>query len=330
MTGPRAAPGRLRVLAGRLAWFAISMLVASVIVFALLNLLPGDLAGVILGPNATPASIEAMRAELGLERHVALRYVDWLASLVSGTMGVSALTGEAVGPVVAQKFGVTFTLVVSGISIALAMALPLGIYSALRRHQADGVLVSGVSQLGMAVPVFVVGIGLSMLLGVRLRWLPANGYVSAGTSLRDWFAHLILPALTLGLVQSAVLVRYVRSAFIDILHQDYFRTARAIGWRRWPALLRHGLRNAALQIVTVLGLQFATLFVGAIVVESVFVLPGLGQYLLQMVASRDLPVVQSIVMVLVALVLVINLLVDLSYAVIDPRLRGGEEGQDES
>lgn len=314
----------------RIAWFGVSMLVASAIVFALLNLLPGDLAGVILGPNATPAAVEAMQAQLGLDRPVTVRYLDWLAGLATGQLGHSALTREAVGPIVAQKFGVTCWLVVFGMLVAVLIALPLGAYSAMRRHRADGLAVSGLSQLGMTVPVFVVGIGLSLLVGVRLRWLPANGYVAPNVSLGQWFAHLILPSLTLGLVQGAVLVRYVRSAFIDVLQQDYFRTARSIGWRRWPALMRHGLRNAALQIVTVLGLQLATLFVGAIVVEAVFVLPGLGSYLLQMVTTRDLPVVQSIVMILVGLVLVINLLVDLSYGLIDPRLRSSDAEVDES
>lgn len=329
MSSHRTASPRVHLVARRMVWFALSMLVASVVVFALLNLLPGDLAGVILGPNATPDAIDAMRAQLGLDRPMPVRYLDWLAGLLAGQLGTSALTGDVVGPIVAQKFGVTFWLVVFGMLVAVAVALPLGIYSALRRHRADGVAVSGLSQLGMAVPVFVVGIGLSLLVGVRLRWLPANGYVNPSQSVGGWLAHLVLPAITLGLVQGAVLVRYVRSAFIDVLQQDYFRTARAIGWRRWPALVRHGVRNAALQIVTVLGLQFATLFVGAIVVESVFVLPGLGSYLLQMVSTRDLPVVQSIVMVLVGLVLVINLLVDLSYSLIDPRLRVGDD-QDES
>lgn len=326
MTSPGS--GVVRLLAKRLAWFAISLLVASAVVFVLLNLLPGDLAGVILGPNATPDAIETMRATLGLDRAMPLRYFDWLIGLFAGQLGTSALTGEAVGPIVAQKFGVTFWLVSFGMLTALALALPFGVSSALRSHRADGILISGLSQLGMALPAFVVGIGLSILVGVRLRWLPANGYVDPGTSVGDWLAHLVLPCVTLGLVQGAVLVRYVRSAFIDVLHQDYYRTARAIGWRRWPAIWRHGLRNAALQIVTVLGLQLATLFVGAIVVESVFVLPGLGSYLLQMVATRDLPVVQSIVMVLVGLVLIINLLVDLSYFIIDPRLRDSDE-QDE-
>lgn len=314
--------------ASRFAWFAASSLIASMVVFALLNLLPGDLAGVMLGPNATPEAVAAVRERLGLDRPLPVRYLDWVGGLLSGQLGESALTGQRIAPIIADKLGVTLSLVVLGMFFAVAIALPLGIHSALRRNHTDGVVVSGFSQFGMAVPVFVVGIALSLLVGVRLRWLPANGYVSASDSITAWLSHLLLPAVTLGLVQGAVLVRYVRSAFIDVLNQDYFRTARAIGWRRWPALMRHGLRNAALQIVTIVGLQFATLFVGAIVVEAVFVLPGLGSYLLQMVSTRDIPVVQSIVMVLVTLVLLINLLVDLSYAIIDPRLRGGDEQDD--
>ncbi len=312
-------------LTKRITWFVVSLLIASVIVFALLNLLPGDLAGVILGPNATPEALDAMRTQLGLDRPMPLRYLEWLGGLLTGNLGESALSGAAIGPLIAEKFGVTLWLVVFGMLAAVLLALPLGILAALRRHRVDGVFISGLSQFGMAVPVFVVGIVLSLLVGVRLRWLPANGYVSPSVSFGDWLAHLVLPAATLGTVQAAVLVRYVRSAFIEVLQTDYYRTARSIGWRRWPALLRHGMRNAALQIVTVLGLQFSTLFVGAIVVESVFVLPGLGRYLLEMVATRDLPVVQTVVMILVGLVLVINLLVDLSYAIIDPRLRSHDD-----
>ncbi len=260
--------GRGRMLATRLAWFVVSMLVASMVVFALLNLLPGDLAGVILGPNATPEAIEAMRGRLGLDRRLDVRYLEWLTGMLTGNLGQSALTGQSVGPIVADKFFVTFGLVIGGMLVATAVAMPVGILAALRRHRPDGVAISALAQFGMAVPVFVVGIGLSLLVGVRLRWLPANGYVSPSQSVGAWLSYLVLPAVTLGVVQSAVLVRYVRSAFIDVLHTDYFRTARSIGWRRWPALVRHGMRNAALQIVTVLGLQLATLFVGAIVVEE--------------------------------------------------------------
>ncbi len=314
-------PNQLRMVIGRLAAFLASLLVASVVVFGLLNLLPGDVAGVILGPNATPESIAAMRDQLGLNRPIWARYLDWLTGLLTGQLGNSALTRQAIGPLIAQKLAVTSWLVSFGMVLALLIALPLGMYQAMRRHRVDGIVLSGLSQLGMAFPVFVVGIALSLLVGVRLRWLPANGYTDPAQSITGWLTHLILPAVTLAMAQSAVLMRYVRSGFIGILQTDYFRTARAIGWRRWPGLLRHGMRNAALELVTVTGLQLAALLVGAIVVESVFVLPGLGQYLLQVVAARDLPVIQTVVMLLVTLVLVINLLVDLAYTLIDPRLR---------
>lgn len=321
--------GACWLAARRFGWFLLSLLVASIVVFGLLNLLPGDVAGVILGPNATEQSINALREQLGLNQNIVIRYIHWLAAMVTGNLGSSALTGAPINPIVAEKLGVTISLVGFGMLVAVLVALPLGMTAALRRNHVDGLVISGVSQAGLAIPVFVVGIALSVVVGAKLHWLPANGYVTPKTSVAQWLSHLILPALTLGLVQSAVLVRYVRSAFIDVISQDYYRTARAIGWARWPAIVRHGLRNASLQIVTVLGLQLATLFVGAIVVESVFVLPGLGSYLVQMVANRDLPVVQSIVMILVTLVLVINLLVDLSYTLIDPRLGAGDDEADE-
>lgn len=311
----------------RLASFMLTWVVASVIVFLLLNLLPGDVAGVILGPNATPESVQALRESLGLNRPLYLRYLEWVSGLFSGELGYSALSGQSVTPLIVAKLATTTWLIVVGMVLALAIAIPVGIYAALHRHHADGLMVSALSQFGMSVPAFVVGIALSIGVGVKLRWLPANEYIPITRSFTGWLSHIILPALTLALVQSAILIRYVRSAFIEVLQQDYYRTARAIGWRRWPALVRHGMRNAALQIITILGLQLATLFTGAIVVESVFVLQGLGQYLVQSVTNRDLPVVQTVVMVLVTIVLVINLIVDTSYLLIDPRLRSADEEQ---
>ena len=192
--------------AGRVAWFAGSLLIASLIVFALLNLLPGDLAGVMLGPNASPEAVEALRAQLGLDRPLLVRYLEWIGGLFSGQLGTSALTGQPIAPIVAGKFGVTLSLVVFGMFFAVAIALPLGIHSALRRHRADGVVVSGVSQFGMAIPAFVVGIGLSLVFGYGCA-----GCRPTATSppANRWLAgcrHLVLPAITLGLVQGAVLV----------------------------------------------------------------------------------------------------------------------------
>ena len=323
-----------RALLRRLAVFAASWLVASVVVFGLINLLPGDVAGVILGSSAKPADIAALRQQMGLDLPAPLRYLHWLGGLLHGDFGRSAIGGWPIGPQMASTLGVTFSLVLLSMIVAVAVALPLGAFSAMRRRRASGAVVSGLSQLGMSVPAFLVGLALVLLFAVKLHWLPASGYTPLTQDPLDWLRRLVLPVLALGIVQAAVLVRYVRGAFVDVLSQDYFRTARAVGWTNRRALMRHGIRNAGLQIITVVGLQLATLLVGAVVIESVFVLPGMGKLLLDSVATHDLPVVQAIVMVLVTLILAINAVVDMAYAAIDPRLRsqaatGPDEGSDE-
>ena len=300
----------------------VSLLVASLIVFLLLNALPGDVAQVILGTNATPEAVAALREALGLDRPLPVRYLDWVAGTLAGDLGESALTGESVVALIAPRLGVTLWLVSFSISLAVLVALPVGMFAAQHRRRVKGQLVSGLTQLGLAVPAFLAGILLVIVFAVKLRVLPANGYTRLGEDPWEWFQHLILPCVSLALVQGAVLTRYVRNAFIDVLHEDYFRTARSVGWTENAAMMRHVLRNAGLQVITVLGLQLSALFAGAVVVENVFVLPGLGSQLLKAVANRDLPVVQAIVMLLVAIVLAINALVDLLYQVIDPRLRG--------
>jgi len=312
-----------RVVLARLGTFVLSLLVASLIVFLLLNLLPGNVAQVILGSSATPSAIATLRQQLGLDEPVMLRYVHWLFGLFRGDFGTSAFTGESLGSLVAPKLGVTVSLVVGGMVLAVLVAVPVGMFAAMHRRQAGGQIVSGISEFGMSIPAFLAGIALVMVFAVRLRWLPANGYTPLTDDPLDWLRRLILPWVSLALVQAAVLVRYVRNAFIDVLGEDYLRTARSVGWRRRPALMRHGLRNAALQIVTVLGLQLSALLVGAVVIENVFVLPGLGSMLVNSAANRDLPIVQGIVMLLMTFILGISLLVDLAYLLIDPRLRTG-------
>ena len=315
-----------RVLAGRLGVFLGSLLVASLGVFLVINLLPGDVAHVILGSSATPESVARLQAQMGLDRPVLLRYLAWLGGCLHGNLGASAFTGAPVGGLIAQRLGVTFSLVAGGMVLAVAAALPAGIFAALRRRSRRGQLVLAASQIGMAVPVFLAGIALVMCFAVALRWLPANGYVPLTEDPWGWAQRLVLPWIALAFVQAAVLVRYVRGAFLDVLGEDYLRTARSIGWQARKALWRHGWRNAAIQLVTVLGLQVGALFAGAVVVENVFVLPGVGSLLLRSVVTRDLPIVQAIVVVLVALVLAVNLVVDVAYVVIDPRLRLGAEG----
>ncbi|WP_394275425.1 ABC transporter permease [Luteococcus sp.] len=308
-------------IASRLGAFALSLLVASLVIFCLVNLLPGDVATTILGDQADPASLEALRVELGLDRPWPVRYLEWLGGMVTGDFGTSARTGEGVLHMMAPKLAVTLWLVGLGMVVSLLVAVPVGMVAATRRRHWSGSLISVLSQLGMAVPAFLAGIILVVVFAVRLRWLPANGYVPLTSDPVEWARRMVLPVLSLALVQASVLTRYVRSAFVEVLGEDWFRTARSVGWTRRAAMVRHGLRNAALSVVTVLGLQLSTLLVGAIVVESVFALPGLGRMLLDAVNQRELVLVQAIVMLLVAAVLVINALVDLSYLAIDPRLR---------
>lgn len=305
----------------RLAVFAVSLAVASVLIFVVCAALPGDIAQVILGQNATPEALADLRRSLGLNRPLAVRYADWATSMLRGDFGTSYLNRLSVSSQIASRLAVTGWLVLFGMLLALVIAIPVGLLAAVRSRRLSGLVVSGLSQLGLAVPAFWAGILGVFLFAVKLRWFPANGYVRLRDDPGQWLAHLVLPVVSLALVQASVLVRYIRSAVLDVLSEDYIRTARAAGWTRMRALVRHGLRNASLSVVTVLGLQLATLFVGAIVIEQVFALPGLGSLLLNAVAQRDLVVVQGTVMVLVFAVLVINALVDLSYLALDPRLR---------
>lgn len=317
----------LRYVGRRLLVFAISLLGASVLVFVVCSALPGDAAEVILGEGATNEQIDALRVQLGINRPLVVQYFDWLSGLFVGDLGTSYFNRIPVAELVFPRLAVTLELVLSALVLAIMIAVPVGMLAAIKRHHWLGFLASASAQVGMAIPAFWAGIGLVIVFAVGLRWLPANGYVSFLTSPLGWASHLVLPVVSLALVQASVLIRYVRSAFIEVLTEDYYRTARSIGWRPFPGLLRHGLRNAAISLVTVVGLQLAGVLVGAIVIESVFALPGLGTLLLSSVAQRDLAIVQSIVMILATMVLVINAVVDLLYVWIDPRLRTEQEGR---
>lgn len=311
----------LAFVARRLAIFAVSLLGASVLVFAVCAALPGEVAAIILGQGATQAQIDALSAQLGLDRPAVVRYAEWVGGMLRGNFGTSYFTGQSVVQLMSPRIAVTLWLVLFALLLSVLIAVPVGMLAAMKRRSWPGFVASAAAQLGMAIPAFWAAIALVLVFAVGLRWLPANGYVPFTTSVSSWAAHLVLPVVSLAIVQAAVLVRYVRSAFIEVLSEDYYRTARAVGWRPFPALLRHGLRNAALSLVTIIGLQLASVLVGAIVIESVFALPGLGSALLDAVSQRDLMIVQSVVMFLAATVLLINFVVDLSYAWIDPRLR---------
>nr|WP_042190551.1 ABC transporter permease [Kibdelosporangium sp. MJ126-NF4]CEL19422.1 putative ABC transporter permease protein [Kibdelosporangium sp. MJ126-NF4]CTQ94779.1 putative ABC transporter permease protein [Kibdelosporangium sp. MJ126-NF4] len=299
----------------------VSVAAASVAVFLFMAVLPGDPAQVALGINATPELIAKTRAEFGIDRPLTTQYFDWISRVLTGDFGRSYVTRDLIGPQLADRLGVTLWLVGAAMVIAMVIAVPLGSFAAVRHRKLSGTVISGASQLGVAVPAFLAGILLVQVFAVQWRLLPSGGWTPPNQDFGEFLRGLVLPALALGLVQGAVLTRYVRSAVLDTLREDYLRTARAKGLRPGQALVRHGLRNAAVPVVTVLGLQLTTLLIGAVVVERVFVLPGLGSMLLDSVAARDLLTVQGIVLVLVIAALLVNFLVDLLYTVIDPRLR---------
>jgi len=312
----------LRVLV-RSGVFLASLIVSSVLVFWFLAGLPGDPARVALGVNATEEAVAALREEFGLNRPLVTQYVDWVGGMLAGDPGRSYVSKAQIGPQLADRLQVTLWLVGTATVIAVLIALPAGTLMAVRHGRLSGLLLAAMSQVGVAVPAFLAGILLVALFAVRLGWLPSGGWTPPVEDPLMFLQQLALPALALGLVQGAVLSRYVRSAVIDVLREDYLRTARAKGLTPFRALRRHGLRNAMVPVVTVLGLQLSTLLVGAVVVERVFVIPGVGNLLLSAVADRDLLLVQAVVMVLVVAVLVVTFVVDLLYAVIDPRLRRG-------
>lgn len=306
----------------RLLLLVVAFFVASILIFLLLRLLPGDLARAIGGVEASPERIEALRERLGLNRPLYRQYLDWMGGVLQLDFGRSVLNNSTVTSELGKKLTVTAPLLVASTVLAVVVAVPLGIVAAARHRRPDGVVLSAASQLGIAVPSFVVGLFLIVFLAVKRRWFPAFGFPAAGWSEPGRAMRaLVLPSFTLALSQGAVLFRFVRSAVLDVLHQDYIRTARAKGLTRTQALFRHGLRNAALPIVAILGVQIASLVAGVVVIERVFTLPGVGQMLVKDIQGRDLEKVQGTLLLLATIVLVVGFLVDVLQRIIDPRLR---------
>ncbi|MBA4177353.1 MAG: ABC transporter permease [Leptothrix sp. (in: Bacteria)] len=309
----------------RLATFAATLAVASVVVFAVLELLPGNAAEVILGDTATPEAVAALQAGLGLDRPPLTRYAAWVGGLLQGKTARSISYDTPTAELLAERLQVTLPLALMAMALTVMLALALGVYAAARHRRLGDAGVMALSQLGIAIPNFWFAILLILLFAVHLRWFGAGGFpgwtADTGGSLLAGVKALLLPALSLALVQAAILARMTRSAVLDVMREDYMRTARAKGLSRRQALLRHGLRNALIPVLTVAGLQFANLVTGTIVVENVFVLPGVGRLVFQAISNRDLVVVRDVVMLLAAVVVLVNLGVDLLYAVVDPRLR---------
>jgi peptide/nickel transport system permease protein len=305
----------------RLAALLVTLVVASAVVFVALEVLPGDPAEVMLGTQARPDTLAALRTKLGLDRPAPERYAAWATGFLTGDLGTSNTYAVPVAELLAQRLPVSLPLAVLSLVLTAAIGIPLGALAAARRGRGVDAGVMGLTQLGIAVPNFWFGMLLVLVFAVTLRWLPAGGFpgwsVGPGPALRA----LLLPAIALAVPQASILARVMRSSLLETLGEDYVRTARAKGLSAGEALRRHALRNAMIPVLTIMGLQFSFLLAGTIIVENVFVLPGLGRLVFQAVNQRDLIVVQSVVMLLVASVVVVNFCIDLAYAAVDPRLR---------
>ena len=311
-------------LAKRFATFVATLAGTTIITFLALEILPGDPARVILGVEAPDSAVQALREQLGLDRPALDRYLDWVGALAVGRFADSYTYSVPVDELLAARLEITVPLALLAMALSVAMAMTLGIFAAARHNQRGDVAVMGVSQLGISVPNFWLALLLILLFAVHLRWFSAGGFPGWDAGAWPALKSLLLPALALATVQGAILTRFTRSAVLETMREDYVRTARAKGLTRGRTLRRHVLRNAMIPIVTVMGLQFANLLAGTIVVENVFALPGVGRLILQAITNRDIVVVRDVVTLLAAMVVLINLAVDLLYAAIDPRLKSSD------
>lgn len=316
------------LIAKRLLAFALTLLAASLVVFVVMQVLPGDPAAVILGTGAQEETLAALRREMGLDQPLLVQYLAWAGGLLTGDLGTSYTYSVPVSRLVAERVAVSLPLAVLAIVLSTLIAIPCGVAAAARRGRAGDLGISVAAQLGVAIPNFWFAMLLVLVFAVGLGVLPAGGFPGWDAGLLPALRALALPAVALALPQAAILTRVTRSAVIEAMGEDHVRTARAKGLTRGQALWRHAVPNALIPVVTILGLQFSFLLAGTIVIENVFYLPGIGRLLFQAIAQRDLVVVQSLVVLIAAAVVVVNFLVDLAYLGLDPRLRsaGGDVG----
>lgn len=309
-----------RYIAYRLLMTIPTLFLASVLIFAIITLSPGDPARMMLGPEATEADVQNERARLGLDRPIPVRYAIWVSDVAQLNLGISQVNSRPVTSRIANAFPNTLRLTLIVLVISIGIGFPMGIYAALRQNRTGDFLVTGMNSIGLAVPSFWVGIMLILLFGVTLRWLPPSGVGEDGGLIGDP-RFLVMPVITLAASNIAVFSRFLRSSMIDVLGRDYIRTARAKGLLERFVVLRHGLRNALLPVVTALGIQFGRLMGGAVVTETVFSYPGIGRLVVSSILNRDYPVVQATLILIVLLFLIVNIIVDLSYAYLDPTIK---------
>lgn len=311
----------IALLSRRLAGLVITLLVVSLVIFAVMDLLPGDPASIMLGTSASPETLAALRHDLGLDQPLLFRYGQWLAGVFSGNLGQSYTYGVPVAGLIVERLAVTLPLALIAIVLSVLIALPLGVLAAARRGGIVDAIATVFSQISIAVPAFWVALLLIILFSTTLGLMPAGGFPGWGAGLLPTLQALVMPAVALALPQAGVLTRVTRSAVLDTMHEDFARTAVAKGLSRSTVLWRHIVPNALVPILTILGLQFTFLVAGAVLVENVFNLPGLGRLAFQALSQRDIVVMQDVVLFFAGLVIVMNFIVDLSYLVIDPRMR---------
>jgi peptide/nickel transport system permease protein len=308
----------------RLITLIATLVGASVVVFVVLEILPGNAAQILMGPDASPEAVQALAAKLGIDRPPVERYWNWISGMAVGDLGLSYAYSTPVAELVLERLALTVPLALMAMAITSALALTAGIYAAARHNKLGDVGVMGLSQIGIAIPNFWFAILLILFFSVYLGWFSAGGFPGWDEGIVQGIKSLLLPAISLAVVQSAILARITRSAVLEVLREDFVRTARAKGVSRRATLWGHVLRNAMIPVVTIMGLQFSELLAGTIVVESVFYLPGLGRLIFQSISNRDLIVVRNCVMLLAAMVVIVNFVVDVLYAVIDPRVKASD------
>jgi peptide/nickel transport system permease protein len=299
----------------------LTLVVASAVVFSVLEILPGDPAEVILGTEARPDTLAALRAKLGLNQPAPVRYAEWVGGMLHGDLGTSYTYSVPVTQLVGQRIWVSIPLAVLALLLSTVIAIPVGVVAATNRNRPLDFGIMGLSQIGVALPNFWFALLLVYVFAIGLRWLPSGGFPGWSAGIWPAFRALILPAVALALPQAAILARVTRSALLDVLDEDFIRTARAKGLTQRATVWRHGVRNAMIPVLTILGLQFSFLIAGTVIIENVFYLPGLGRLVFQAITQRDLIVVRSVVLLIVAAVVAVTFLVDIAYALVDPRLK---------
>ena len=311
----------LAFIVRRLLSTVMVMTTVAVFIFLLLHLSPGDPAAIIVGDNATQVQIDAVRKQLGLDDPLAVQFVRWVGGVLRGDLGISIFSHEPVNKLIGQRIEPTVSLATTTLLLAVAIAVSFGVLAAWKAGTWIDRLVMVLSVVGFSVPVFVVGYLLIYLFSIKLGWLPVQGYAPIAEGLVPWIRHLILPSIALGLAYVALIARITRTTMLDVLSEDYMRTARAKGVATGPMLMKHALKNAGVPIVTVIGIGVALLIGGVVITETVFNIPGVGRLVVDAISQRDYPIIQGVTLIFSGVYVIVNLIVDLSYTVIDPRIR---------